>query len=142
MIRLSSGWITALIFAWTALAAAGLAAQAPSGNAAARAVKNPVPATAASIKTGAQLYQKNCSFCHGPAGKGDGKLAPKGTMPADLTDAKWERGASDGEIHATILGGTVASGGKMPGVKGRISDADVWHIVNYIRSLGPTTAAR
>jgi mono/diheme cytochrome c family protein len=130
------------IVACLALTVAGLRAQNSGGNGAARAVKNPVAATAASIKTGEQLFQKNCSFCHGAAAKGDGKLAPKGTTPADLTDATWDRGSTDGEIHAVILTGTVPSGGKMPGVKGRLSDTDVWNIINYIRSLGPKTAAR
>lgn len=132
----------AFALALVLLTAAGIAAQNPGGNPAAAKIKNPVPATAASIKTGAALYQKNCSFCHGAGAKGDGKLAPKGTLPADLTDATWDRGATEGEIHATILGGTMAAGGKMPGVKGRISDTDVWHIVNYVRSLGPKSATR
>jgi hypothetical protein len=30
----------------------------------------------------------------------------------------------------------------MPGVKGRLSDTDVWNIVNYLRSLGPKPGAR
>jgi mono/diheme cytochrome c family protein len=63
-------------------------------------------------------------------------------MPADETDAKWDHGTTEGEIRAIIPTGTVPSGGKMPGVKGRISDADVWNIVNYIRSPRPKTAAR
>jgi mono/diheme cytochrome c family protein len=125
-----------------ALSAAGLSAQKPGGNPDAAKVKNPVAASAASVKAGEALFQKNCAFCHGAGGKGDGKLAPKGTTPADLTDAKWDFGSTDGEIHAIVLTGTVPAGGKMPGVKGRISDADVWNIVNYIRTLGPKTAAR
>jgi mono/diheme cytochrome c family protein len=117
-------------------------AQTVGGNAEAAKVKNPVAASAASIKAGEALYTKNCSFCHGAKALGDGKLAPAGTKPANLTDATWERGGSDGEIHATILNGTTASGGKMPGVKGRLSDTDVWNIVNYLRSLGPKPGAR
>jgi mono/diheme cytochrome c family protein len=111
-------------------------AQTIGGNAEAAKVKNPVAATAASIKAGEALYMKNCSFCHGPKGLGDGKLAPAGSKPANLTDATWERGGSDGEIHATIMTGTTPAGGKMPGVKARLSDTDVWNIINYVRSLG------
>ena len=104
-------------------------------NLAAGGTRNPVPATAASIKTGEQLFQKNCMFCHGPTGLGDGKLVPKGMQPANLADDKWDRGSTDGEIHAVIMGGIPDK--KMPGLKGRVTDADAWHIVNFIRSLGP-----
>ena len=136
MFRLTFG---ALVIA---LSAAGLSAQKPGGTLDAAKVKNPVAATAASVKAGEALFQKNCAFCHGAGAKGDGKLAPKGTKPADLTDAKWDHGSTEGENHAIVLTGTVPAGGKMPGVKGRISDTDVWNIVNYVRSLGPKTAAR
>jgi hypothetical protein len=30
----------------------------------------------------------------------------------------------------------------MVGFKGKMPDQDMWHIVNYLRSLGPKTAAR
>jgi mono/diheme cytochrome c family protein len=122
-------------------AAAGVEAQNPGGSPAARAVKNPVASTAASVTAGAAAYKKYCAFCHGVAGKGDGPLAPKGTMPADLTDAMWTRGGTDGEIHAVIMEG---AGPKfdMKGFKGKIPDQDTWHIVNFLRSIGPKTAAR
>ena len=45
----------------------------------------------------------NCRHCHGLRGKGDGPLAPKNPRPADLTDATWDHGASDGEIYTLIL---------------------------------------
>jgi mono/diheme cytochrome c family protein len=139
MVRVfGSGIITALVLAWTAFAVITLGAE---GNADASKVKNPVPATAASIKTGGALYQKNCSFCHGPTGLGDGKLAPKDAHPANLTDDQWDHGSTDGEIHALILNG-VGGTSAMKGVKGRLTDTDVWHIVNYIRSLGPKNAKR
>ncbi len=104
-------------------------------------MKNPVAPTAASIEKGAQLYQKNCQFCHGPAGLGDGKLAPKDVHPANLADATWDRGSTDGEIFAVIANGAGPEF-KMKGVKGRVSDTEIWHLVNYVRSLGPKNAPR
>jgi mono/diheme cytochrome c family protein len=125
------------------LVAAAITAQAqnPGGNPEARKMKNPVAATTASVTAGAAAYKKYCAFCHGATAKGDGPLAPKGTMPADLTDAKWDRGATDGEIFTVIMAG---AGPKfdMKGFKGKIPDQDAWHIVNFLRSLGPKTAAR
>jgi mono/diheme cytochrome c family protein len=131
MFRVSTLGIGVLVFICMAVAAGRAGAQNP----AATKVKNPVPANAASIKIGDQLFQKNCSFCHGATGLGDGKLAPKGSHPANLTDDKWDHGSTDGEIHAVILNG-LGGTSPMKGVKGRLSDTDVWHIVNYIRSLG------
>lgn len=116
-------------------------AQNPGGSPDARKVKNPVAQTAASVTAGAAAFKKYCSFCHGVAAKGDGPLAPEGTMPADLTDAKWDRGTTDGEIFAVVMAG---AGPKfdMKGFKGKIPDQDVWHIVNFLRSLGPDTGTR
>jgi len=140
MSRVWNGRISGLIVvACLGLAGAALSAQT-GGNPAAAKVKNPVAPTAASVKAGEALYAKNCQFCHGATGLGDGKLVPKDMKPANLTDATWIHGSTDGEIHAIITNGIPDK--KMPGVKGRLSDADSWNLVNYIRSLGPKTAAR
>jgi len=139
MLRWSRSVMGGFIMVWVAVAAANITALT-GGNAAAAKVKNPVAPTAASIKAGEALYLKNCQFCHGPTGLGDGKLVPKDMKPANLTDATWIHGSTDGEIHAIVLGGIPEK--KMPGVKGRLSDADAWNLVNYIRTLGPKTAAR
>ena len=127
--------VTAL-FAAAAFILAAFTAQAqnPGGSPEARKLKNPVASTTASVTAGAAAYKKYCSFCHGVAAKGDGPLAPKGTMPADLTDAKWDRGATDGEIFTVIMEGA-GPDYKMKGLKGKLPDENAWHIVNYVRSL-------
>ena len=116
-------------------------AQNPGGNPDARKVRNPVAPTAASVTAGASTFKKYCAYCHGTAAKGDGPLTPKGmTMPADLTDEKWDRGSTDGEIFAVIMKG---AGPKfeMKGLEGKIGDREAWQIVHFIRSLGPKTGA-
>ena len=128
--------ISALIFTWLMVAVASVGAQNPGGSPEGKALKNPVPANAASVTNGQGLYTKNCQFCHGPKGLGDGPLAPKDAKPANLTDATWVRGSTDGEIFKVIMEGA-GPDFKMKGVKGRLMDNDVWHIVNYVRSLGP-----
>src|SRR4030095_11880806 len=75
-----------------------VAAQKRGGDPKLAALKNPVPANAASIKAGQGLYAKNCRHCHGLRGKGDGPLAPKAPKPADLTDAEWKYGSTHGEL--------------------------------------------
>ena len=133
-----------LVFA-VALATAVVDAQRRGGDPALAARKNPVPSNAASITAGRTLYNKNCRHCHGLKGKGDGPLAPKDPRPADLTDAKWDHGTSDGEIFAVIWNGAPSARGKakdagMVGQKGTLTEKEVWQVVNYIRSIGPASA--
>src|SRR5262245_15585573 len=102
------------------------------GNPEAAKVKNPVEATSESIAAGRRAYQRWCRSCHGAEGKGDGGAA--GAVPADLTDAKWDYGSSDGEIFAAIHDGTSQ---EMQGYAARISDTDIWNVINYIRTFSP-----
>ncbi len=132
MRRMTSGLIGVLVCAWAAAALA----QNPGGSAEGKKMKNPVPATPESVAAGKALFQKNCRFCHGPEAKGNGPMAPEGTHPSDLTDAKWDRGSTDGEIFLVIRDG---AGPKfdMKGYKSKLSETDIWNLVNFIRSIGP-----
>ncbi len=132
--------IGGFLLAWLVVAAPA-SAQNPGGSPEAKKVKNPVASSPASIAAGAATYKKYCSFCHGDGAKGDGKFAPKGSMPADLTDATWVRGSTDGEIHAVILKGA-APKFEMKGFEGKMPDTDMWNVVNYLRSIGPANAAK
>jgi mono/diheme cytochrome c family protein len=134
--------MTFLMVAWVAVVAmpVGLGAQATKGgNPKAAAVKNPVPSTPASITKGRQVYSRACRHCHGLRGKGDGPLAPKSPAPADLTDATWTYGATDGEIFQIIANG-VGGSSEMKGVRSEVSVPDMWAVVNFIRSIGPQGA--
>ncbi|HZR25849.1 MAG TPA: c-type cytochrome [Vicinamibacterales bacterium] len=121
-----------LVCAWVALASA----QNPGGSDAGKKLKNPVPSTPESIAAGKALFTKNCRFCHGAEAKGNGPMAPEGTHPSDLTDAKWDRGSTDGEIFMVIRDG---AGPKfdMKGYKSKMSETDIWNVVNFLRSIGP-----
>ena len=132
MRRISPVVIALFVSAWSALALA--LAQNPGGSPEAAKVKNPVAATPESIVKGKELFSKNCRFCHGADAKGNGPMAPEGTHPSDLTDAKWDRGDSDGEIFVVIRDG---AGPKfdMKGYKSKMTEPEIWNIVNYLRSL-------
>jgi len=93
---------------------------------------NPVPSTPDSIAAGRRTYQRLCSRCHGAQGKGDG-AAGGAVQPPDLTDDKWDYGGSDGEIFSVIHDGTSVD---MEGYAERISETDIWNLVNFLRSLG------
>jgi mono/diheme cytochrome c family protein len=113
-------------------------AQKRGGDPKLAALKNPVPSNPTSVSAGRAVYAKNCRHCHGLRGKGDGPLAPKNPKPADLTDAKWDHGGSDGEIYSIILNGAPAPMSEMKPMKGTLTPTQIWQAVNYIRSIGPT----
>ena len=104
-------------------------------------VKNPVPADATSVAAGKALYAKNCASCHGDAGKGDGRMGEElNPKPPDLTDADWKHGSTDGEIFKVIHDGSPKTGMKAFGRK--LSEHEIWDVINYIRSIGPATKSR
>jgi mono/diheme cytochrome c family protein len=121
----------ACVAAW-----ATVAVSAQNGNPEAAKLKSPIPATAKSIADGQKLYQTNCRHCHGAKGLGDGPLAPTNPPPANLTDAEWKHGSTDGEIFYVIKNGA-GPDSEMKPMKTKLSDKDIWNVVNYIRSLGP-----
>ncbi|HEV8483415.1 MAG TPA: cytochrome c [Blastocatellia bacterium] len=100
-------------------------------------LKNPLPSDGASIEEGKKLYGRHCASCHGPAGKGDGGMALSGGTPANLTDETWDHGSSDGEIFVVIRDGTSTD---MEAYKEKLTEKQIWHLVNFIRSLGPKPA--
>lgn len=132
MRRIWPGLVLALVCALAAVAFA----QNPGGSPEGKKLKNPVAPTTESINAGKALFQKNCRFCHGADAKGNGPMAPEGTHPPDLTDDKWDHGSTDGEIFFVIANG---AGPKfdMKGNKSKMTDTDMWNIVNYLRSIGP-----
>jgi mono/diheme cytochrome c family protein len=128
------------LFRASLLAFIGLAASCSSGQVDPKTINNPVAATPESLANGKRLYDRLCAECHGPTGHGDGetskKLAAAGEPRApNLTDDKWDHGSTDGEIFVDIRDGL---GSTMKGLNGRpgIGSEDIWHLVNYVRSLG------
>jgi mono/diheme cytochrome c family protein len=110
-----------------------LTAPRRGGNPEAATIRNPVPSSPESVATGKRVFSRLCVRCHGPLGKGDGGGAGAGGQPSDLTDGAWDFGSSDGEIFSVIHDGTSAD---MEAYAEQISDADIWNLVNYIRSIG------
>jgi mono/diheme cytochrome c family protein len=113
---------------------AGAQAQEPRRDPEARNLKNPEPQNAESVEAGKKLYQRHCAACHGPNGKGDGGMALSGGEPSDLTDDAWDHGSTDGEIFVVIRDGVSAD---MLAYKEKLTEKQIWQVVNYIRSIGP-----
>ena len=111
----------------------------------AQALSNPAPATPETVKSGAALYARHCAPCHGPNGLGNGKLAAGmaayGARPSDFTDEVWQHGSSEGEVFAVVKDG-LGSDSQMPAYGGRLADLDIWHVVQFVRSLNPSTTEK
>ena len=100
-------------------------------------LKNPVASNAESIAAGQKLYAKNCASCHGESGKGDGKMgAQLKPLPTNLTDTEWKHGSTDGEIFTVVREGIRTT--TMKSFKSKMTEHELWDVVNYVRSLGPT----
>ena len=124
----------ACLVALGSVAAAQRSSTAPrkGGNPEAAKRSNPVAATPESIAAGKRAYGQLCANCHGPSGKGDGSGAGAGSQPADLTDAAWDYGSSDGDMFAVIHDGTSAD---MGAYGERLKETDIWNVINYVRTL-------
>lgn len=93
--------------------------------------KNPVAVTESSLAAGQKIYLKRCVACHGKRGNGDGPdAADLGIDPAKLSDPAI-RVETDGELFWKITVGKKP----MPGYGTRLSPADRWNVINYLRSF-------
>jgi mono/diheme cytochrome c family protein len=94
-----------------------------------------LPYTRKSIARGRQFYLVNCVECHDQDGKGLNRRDFNSTVPADLTDPDdWLHGHTADAIFASVRDGTKQD---MPAYKGKLQDEQIWHIVNFVRSLWP-----
>ncbi len=101
----------------------GLAQQGPA---------NPFPLTQESVEIGRQVYADTCATCHGDTGRGDGPtgvaLNPR---PADL--AIHVPLHTDNELYGFIADGI--EGTVMVPQLGTLTSDEIWHLVNYIRTI-------
>ena len=122
----------------------------------------------ASIAAGRKLFlseSAKCFQCHGPEGKGDGKqseLYDDWNTPKIKKDPAWfrlpiqrlwprnfTRGTFRGgdrpidvywRVHTGINGTPMPPAGPQPGSAGSLAPEEIWHVVNYVRALGPQKA--
>lgn len=96
-------------------------------------LSNPIPIDGASIARGQVVYANMCAPCHGASGQGDGpvgKLFPF-ILPLAGPKAQNAMKLSDATYYAIIRQGR----GLMPSYGSRVSVAERWDAINYVRSL-------
>ncbi len=91
----------------------------------------PSPDSDESIAKGSELYMRFCTECHGKDGRALMDVISDAT---DLTDPDvYYNGSTREDIYRSISDG---AGVGMPPWKTQLSDEqDIWHLVNFIRSL-------
>jgi mono/diheme cytochrome c family protein len=87
--------------------------------------------TPESLASGAQLFEQNCASCHGENGKGDGPQAAGLSIP-NLTDQEFMAGKSAQDFYQAI---SLGVGEQMPAFGEKLSEADIWSLADYTRSL-------
>jgi mono/diheme cytochrome c family protein len=100
----------------------------------------PAPAAAATpdAKRGEALYATYCASCHGPRGDADGPaaaaLVPK---PARHSDGAYLNALSNEHLFKVVKEGGAAVGKSalMAPWGGTLSDAQIWDVVAFVRSL-------
>lgn len=95
--------------------------------------KNPTSNTPESIQRGKDLYTKHCTLCHGSEGLGDGPAA-KGLKQKPSNLVAMSGMHQDGDVAWKVAEGR----GAMPGWKERLTDEQIWDLVNFIQSLKAT----
>jgi mono/diheme cytochrome c family protein len=92
---------------------------------------NQVTMSAHSVQQGRQIFEKNCVSCHGQNAEGDGPAAAAiNPRPTNLKAMSGNH--PDGDFAWKIANGR----GAMPAWKDTLSSEQIWHLVNYIQSLG------
>jgi mono/diheme cytochrome c family protein len=96
-----------------------------------KSMKNPVAMSDASTKAGQVIYLKSCASCHGKTGLGDGvKSRSIQTAMNNFSKAEYQS-QTDGELFFKTKTGR----GDMPKYEGKLSDDDIWNLVNFTRTL-------
>jgi mono/diheme cytochrome c family protein len=128
---------------WRALVVRYLGGDASIVDAAGAAPR--IDAAASADSTGAALYARYCTGCHGPQGKGDGPNAASLPVPPARHASKDAMSARpDDALYDTIAGGgaIMNRSPRMPAYGTTLSPAQIRALVRHIRSLcqcqGPT----
>jgi mono/diheme cytochrome c family protein len=91
----------------------------------------PLPVTKELIDRGESRFNIYCIVCHGPTGNGDGMVVRRGFSPPPTYHDDRLRNAPVGHFFDVMTNGW----GKMNSYADKLSAADRWAVVAYIRTL-------
>jgi mono/diheme cytochrome c family protein/uncharacterized membrane protein len=95
---------------------------------------NPFQPDEASLKAGREVFNTNCAACQGERGRGNGLAAATlAIKPPDYGNGHLDI-HTDGDIFYWIQNG-ISQGSPMPPFKAKLTDDQIWHVVNYVRRL-------
>ena len=99
---------------------------------------NPFAADPGPVAAGKELFEANCSSCHGITGEGDGP-ASAGIDPPPGNLAARHQSMSDAYMLWRISEGGLMEpfNSIMPGWKGMLDEDSIWQIIAYIRTMVP-----
>lgn len=103
-------------------------------------LRSPLEPTQQVLERGRLMYAQNCSVCHGPQGAGNGTVVAPTKFPyAPAINGAPTRARSDGYLYGVVAVGR----GLMPPYGERLTHADRWAVVHYLRQLqgNPTPPA-
>ncbi|MCH7911358.1 MAG: c-type cytochrome [Candidatus Hydrogenedentes bacterium] len=112
-----------------------LASARPEHESAADAAElhNPVEYSQDSVSLGKQRYIRQCVECHGMDGRGNTEMVEfLLERTANLRKEKWKYGTKDAGVFRIVRDGTPND---MPAFKEKVSEEQMWHVVNYLRSI-------
>jgi len=100
---------------------------------------NPFPMSdTVALQSGQIMYERHCAVCHGPQGNGDGPIIGPGKFPfAPNLHLPITVNRTDGYIYGIISVGR----GLMPAYGPRMTPAERWATVNYLRQLQSSAGA-
>jgi mono/diheme cytochrome c family protein len=103
-----------------------------------RDLVNPLEGNGPAIQRGNEAYDALCIQCHGAQGRGDGTdIQGMEPPPGDLSNASRMATLSDGYIFWRISegGSFIPFNSMMPAWGTLLSDAEIWELVSYLRTL-------
>ncbi len=91
------------------------------------------------IDLGRERYEIYCKVCHGPAGNGDGLVAPAMILKPPSLNSDKVKAFKDGRIFHIITDGQGVMGSYWSQIR---SEKERWSVVNYVRSLQKRSDAK
>ena len=96
---------------------------------------NPLANDPKAVAAGESQFRANCAFCHGLGARGGGR-------GPDLTRAQKRHGKSDADLFRTINDGIPGTAMPQNGTTSQgvgMTDAEIWQVISYIRSVEKKT---